>query len=154
MAARAAGSDDPHVALWRQLVCTLTTLAPHASSFRRRTAQFYVADGAYRRQVFALDDLPDGTMAVACPDVLHEAVNTGILAPKTAPGLGELYAVGGGEDSLRVEVLDGRAGGAEPQYAGMLGWNRKALRVFLPASPSSAQVAAVERLCELASLGW
>src|SRR5258708_763736 len=64
--------------LWRRLACTLMTLSPHAAKLvGRQTVQFYIADGKYRMQVFALEDLQDGNMTIYCPDVLEEAVKAG-----------------------------------------------------------------------------
>jgi hypothetical protein len=58
------------------------TLAPHAAKLvGKQTAQIYVADRKYRMQVFALEDLQDGNFTVHCPDVLDEAVGSGLLAP-------------------------------------------------------------------------
>src|SRR5579863_9909287 len=56
-----AEPDSSRVRLWRRLACALMTLAPHAAKLvGRQTIQFYVADGKYRMQVFALEDLQDG----------------------------------------------------------------------------------------------
>src|SRR4051794_32363118 len=55
--------------VWRRLACALMTLAPHAVKLvGKQTVQYYVADGKYRMQVFALEDLQDGNMTVYCPD--------------------------------------------------------------------------------------
>src|SRR5688572_13678907 len=67
--------------LWRRLASTLMTLSPHAAKLvGKQTVQYYVADGRYRMQVFALEDLQDGNMTVYCPDVLDDAVKAGLLA--------------------------------------------------------------------------
>src|ERR671912_164995 len=69
-----AEPDPGRAPLWQRLVGTLATLAPHAAKFvGKQTVQFYVADGKYRKQVFAMEDLQDGHFTIYCPDVLEEA---------------------------------------------------------------------------------
>src|SRR5690349_430839 len=68
-----AEPDPSRAQLWRRLACSLMTLAPHAAKLvGKQTLQIYVADGKYRMQVFAVEDLPDGNFAVYCPNVLEE----------------------------------------------------------------------------------
>src|SRR6476646_2618346 len=51
-----------HANLWKRLVCSLATLAPHATKVNGgRSVQFYVPDGKYKMQVFALGDSGKGT---------------------------------------------------------------------------------------------
>src|SRR5687767_13249384 len=89
-----AEPDSSRAGLWRQLVCGLMTLAPHAAKFvGKQTVQFYVADGKYRKQVFAMEDLQDGTFTLYSPDVLAEAIKLGILTPARP---GEVLAAGPG----------------------------------------------------------
>src|SRR5436190_1805553 len=81
-------------------VCALATLAPHAAKFvGRQTVQFYIADGKYRMQVFALEDLQDGNFTVYCPDVLEEAVRAGLLAHAPNAGAG-MYVIPGSNELL------------------------------------------------------
>jgi hypothetical protein len=146
-----AEPDPARAPLWRRLVCTLMTLSPHAAKFvGRQTVQFYVADGKYRKQVFAMEDLQDGHFTLYCPDVLGEAVGAGLLA--AAPGSADHnYLVLPSVDPLRVEQLDGASVNPGAHFKDMTGWNRKALRVTLPPSASSVQVEAAELLCALAA---
>ena len=68
--------------LCRCVAAALMTLAPHAAKLvGKQTVQYYVADGKYRMQVFALEDLQDGNLTAYCPDVLADAVEAGLLAP-------------------------------------------------------------------------
>jgi len=39
-------------------------------------------------------------------------------------------------------------------HKNLTGWNRKAMRMTLPAQPSQAQVSATEQLCALAAAEW
>jgi hypothetical protein len=140
--------------LWRRLACSLMTLAPHAAKLvGRQTVQFYVADGKYRKQVFALEDLQDGNMTIYCPDALTAAVEAGLLSPPPHPDGGEvqLYLIRRTGDPLRVEALHGSSLNPGAHFKDLTGWNRKALRITLPPSPSAAQVEAAELLCAIAA---
>ena len=127
------------------------TLAPHAAKLiGRQTVQFYVADGRYRMQVFALEDLQDGKFTVYCPDVLAEAAEAGLLAPPAHPD-SALHVVARSGEPLHIEQLDGNSVNPAAHFKDMMGWNRKALRITLPPTPSAAQVEATELLCALAA---
>ena len=156
-----AGPDPARAHLWRRLACTLMTLAPHAAKLvGLQTVQFYVADGKYRMQVFALEDPQDGNMMVYCPDVLEAGSKTGVLGPSArlpgqAPeGEARVYAVAGSREPIRVETLDKSSANPAPHFKDMLGWNRKALRIIVPAAATPAQVSAVEGLCALSAQKW
>src|SRR5437773_3843757 len=72
--------DHSRAHLWQRLACSLMTLAPFAAKLvGKQTLQIYIADGKYRMQVFALEDLQDGNFTVYCPDVLREAEQLGLL---------------------------------------------------------------------------
>ena len=74
--------DPTHASLWRRMVCRLATLAPHAvRALGQHTLQFFIADGKYRQQVFALDDHRDSKIVIYGPDVLELALQEGILLP-------------------------------------------------------------------------
>src|SRR5947209_11914855 len=63
LAACDAEPDPRHGILWRRLACALKTLAPHATKVNgRESVQFYVPDGKYKMQVFALHDARDGKL--------------------------------------------------------------------------------------------
>lgn len=144
-----AQGDSLRVRLWKRLACALMTLAPHAAKLvGRQMIQFYVADGKYRMQVFALEDIQDGHFTIYCPDVLQEAIQAGlILSAEEEPNVRRLGAGG----LLLVESLDKDSLNSAPHFKDMVGWNRKALRIVLPPSPSPAQVEATELICGLAA---
>jgi hypothetical protein len=153
-ALEAAQPDGGRGRLWRRLACSLMTLAPHAAKLvGRQTVQFYVADGKYRKQVFALEDLQDGNMTLYCPDALNAAIETGLLSPPPHSDGEEvqLYLVQGTGEPLQVEALDGNSLNPGAHFKDLTGWNRKALRITLPPSPSPAQVEAAELLCAIAA---
>lgn len=124
----------------------------HAAKFiGRETAQFYLSDGRYRKQVFALEDLQDGKLTVYCPDVLEQAIEARCLA-RLPHGQENLFALPPSGQPLHVEVLDGDSINPGPHFKDMTGWNRKALRVILSMTPSPEQVEATELLCALAAV--
>ena len=146
-----AASDQDRAHLWRRLACSLMTLAPFAAKLvGKQTLQVYVADGKYRMQVFALEDLQDGNFTVYCPDILDEAAQLGLLAldPLAPP---DQYRIQPCNGKLTIQRLDGKSLNPAPHYKDLTGWNRTALRVTLPPSPSPTQVEAVELLCALAA---
>jgi hypothetical protein len=146
-----AEPDPSRAPLWRRLASALMTLAPHAAKFvGKQTVQYYVADGKYRKQVFALEDLQDGNFTVYVPDVLDDAIKAGLLVrpPQAEPSL---YVIQPSGEPLRVESLDGDSLNPGAHFKDMTGWNRKALRVTLPPSPSPSQVEATETLCAIAA---
>jgi hypothetical protein len=151
VAALDAHPSAAHGALWERLACTLMTLAPHAAKLvGKQTLQIYVADGKYRMQVFALEDLQDGNFTIYCPDVLDDAIRCGLLAPASGLGAGD-FVTGGSKHPLRVDRLDGKSLNAAAHFKDLTGWNRTALRITLGPSPSAEQLEAAELICALAA---
>jgi hypothetical protein len=146
-----AEPDAARAALWQRLACSLMTLAPFAAKLiGKQTLQVYVADGKYRMQVFALEDLQDGNFTVYCPDVLDEAVKAGLLTPAANAEPHE-YVIESSGAPLRVERLDGKTLHPAPHIKDLTGWNRKALRITVPPAPTAEQVEAAELLCAIAA---
>jgi len=150
-----AEQDSPRGALWKRLACTLGTLTGKpARTTGKRAVQFYVADGQYLMQLFALEDPHDGTLVVYAPDALEAAVSAGVLrGPVSVEGDVLLYEVGGLPGmNLRVEVLSAAKTVDAPEYyRHLLGWKRRALKVTLRTTAAQAQVRACEALCRLAA---
>ena len=68
------------------------TLAPFAAKLiGKQTLQLYIADGKYRMQVFALEDLQDGVFTIYCPDAVDEAMKLGLL--REARPEGDQYVI-------------------------------------------------------------
>jgi hypothetical protein len=150
VAALEAENAADRARLWQRLACTMMTLAPHAAKvIGRQTVQFYIADGKYRMQVFALEDLQDGNLTAYCPDALDEAIAAGLLS-KPDEGEEDEYVTTAGQ-TLRVESLTGSSINPAAHYKDMVGWNRKALAITLPPSASPAQLDATELLCAIAA---
>jgi hypothetical protein len=148
-------ATDHHAVLWKRLASCLSELAPLAvHTIGCRAVQFFVADGRYRLQVFALEDARDGSVTIYSIDAVDQAVRAGALrGPVGADGEAMLYEIC--EEprcTLKVEALTAaRTTGAPDFYRHMLGWNRKAVRLTLPNSASPAQVKAAEILFALST---
>jgi hypothetical protein len=137
LAALDAQPHPAHGQLWRRLAVSLRKLAPMpVQTVGQHAVQFYIADGKYRMQVFALEDAKDGRLKIYLPDVTAEAIKAGLLtkpaaaaaAPRRASGVaagpvggasgadgtapaaadhGREYGVKGAKgESLRLESLD------------------------------------------------
>ena len=141
---------------WRRMACLLMTLAPQPGKMPAKFAsahglQFFVPDGKYRMQVFALHGMADGSIAVYAPDVRELGIREGVLV---GPAEGEnLYRLDS-KESLTLDPLDGKTANPDPIYKDMTGWNRKAMRIVIPASASEEQMEAAEQLCALAAKQW
>jgi len=164
LAACDAEGGPGHGRLWRRIAVALHKLAPYsAQTIGQHAVQFFIPDGKdgkYKMQVFALEDKRDGFLRVFLPDVLAEAVKQKILAkaPRSAgaaEGPHGYLIVGTKGEILEVESLD-NSNTADPpaHFKHMLGWNRKALRVSLPAVAANAQAAATEAMCAIAAKAW
>lgn len=150
-----AEPDPAHAALWRKLADLLASLAPLPVQAVGHTAvMFFVPDGKYRMQAFALEDQSDGRIALYLPDILAEAVRKKILKKAAEPE--EYSVVGSLRSTLHVEALDAQNTPEPPTHVkNMLGWNRKSLRITLPIiGTDRARLAAVEALCNLAGKQW
>jgi hypothetical protein len=148
--------DEPtqqHAVLWKRLACTLAALGGKwVKTTGHRAVQFFVADGNYRVQTFALEDTGDGTISVYAPDALQAARDAGIVVvPVGTPDNTLAYEVGDLPGlTVRVEVLStSKTVDAPEYYRHLLGWNRKALRIILPTNAGRAQLIACDALCGL-----
>jgi hypothetical protein len=136
---------------WRRLASLLFALAPARPRILQRATLFYIPDGKFQMQVFALDDAEDGTIAICCEDVVATAIKAGLLTRQA--GQPSRYQVMGTPHALQIEHLDSST--ESPPYCNaMTGWNRKALRMVLPVNPPTELTDAVELLCALSSLRW
>jgi len=172
-----AEPDAAHGRIWRRVAKMLRRLAPLAlQTAGQHAIQFFVADGKYRMQAFALEDQRDGKILIYLPDVLEEASKARVLraptkaassatasaAASAAGGAGGAtapapeYAVAGAAGTrLRIESLDAaNSPNPAPHYKHMLGWNRKALRITLLTTAADGELDAAEKLCALAAKRW
>ena len=148
--------DPAHADLWRRMVCRLSTLAPHAvRALGQHTLQFFIADGKYRQQVFALDDHRDSKIVVYGPDTLEMSLREGILLPPPDAAEPRAYGIGGSRLVLYLERLySTNTPNPDASFKFMLGWNRRALRTTLLSTASPQQVDAAERIWTLAAREW
>jgi hypothetical protein len=156
LAALEPSSEDEHRNLWKRLVSVLATLAPHsATTTGQQVVSFFVADGKYRMQAFALEDRRDGKLVVYAADALKDAMNAKVLrAPGKDVPDSSLHQLDH-RQTLSVEALTAQnTPNPAPYFKHMLGWNRTAVRITLPVHASKEQLAAAEDLCALAALRW
>ncbi len=140
-------------ARWKRLGHVMMSLsAPPAKLTSNHSIQFYVPDGQYRKQVYALHSSGDGTIEVYAPNVLDQVVKAGLLARVAQPD-GDAFRAGSGE-LLAIEQLDGKSPNPEFYCKAMTGWNRKAICMRLPLHASEAQTQMAEELCALAATDW
>jgi hypothetical protein len=140
---------------WKKLTCLLMALAPHPPRLDgTHTIQFFIPDGKYRKQVFALHAMEEGAIAVCFPDILKQALSSGILAKsKNAPG-SNAYSLPDSKETLNLVFKDGTESDPESYYKAMTGWNRKAICIILPARTGNTLMDAAARLCALAAKDW
>jgi len=140
LAACDAEPDPTHGKLWRRLAVSLRKLAPlPVTTVGQHAVQFFIADGKYRMQVFALEDARDGRLMIYLPDILADVQKAGAAAVA----------------ALQPEALDSaNTPNPSPHIKHMLGWNRKAVRITLPTRATSQQISATETLCAIAADRW
>ena len=140
---------------WRRIAGTLLNLAPGMVKLSGlHTMQFYIADGKYRKQVFALHALPESAIAVCIPDILEDATKLGLLACKEKGDDSNLYRIGKTDQTLTVDIVSGTTVDPQIFYKDMTGWNRRALCITLAADSTQIQIRAVEDLCKFAAVAW
>jgi hypothetical protein len=150
-----AEPEPQHAALWRRLAELLAGVAPLPVTATGHTAvMFFIPDGKYRMQVFALEDQNDGRIALYLPDILADAIKKKILKKGAEPN--EYAVVGSLRSTLRAEALDAQNTPEPPVHVkNMLGWNRKSLRVTVPVlGTDKARLGAVDALVHLAAKQW
>ena len=170
LAAIDEGPSPTHGKLWRQIAVALRRLAPHtAQTIGQHVVQFFIADGKYRKQVFALEDQRDGAIHVYLPDVLAAATKEKLIGkPMEADDLADVGEdevaptvplrypiVGKKNEALQIDALDASNTPEPPNhFKNMLGWGRKALRVTIPTAAAGNQAAAVVAMAQIAGRAW
>jgi hypothetical protein len=151
-----SGPSPAHAANYRRLLGVLASLAPApAKTHGQQAVQFYIPDGKYRMQVFALHDPREQVINLYIEDVLDAALKSSLLSgPQEIAGQENSYRIRGSIDSLRIDRLDGKSVNPQPFYKDMLGWNRRGLRIIIPVTATPQQMQAVETLCALSAKRW
>jgi hypothetical protein len=152
------GGNPGHGTVWRRLASALATLTRGpVETVGKCAVRFFVPDGIYRMQAFALEDLVDGSISVYADDVFQRAVDEGIVPASaafvTTGDQSGTFRERHPERTLLVEMLTAASTRSAPEYyRHMLGWNRRAMRVGLStATCTDADVRAVEAMCRLAA---
>jgi hypothetical protein len=151
-----AEADPKHAALWKRVAKSLATLAPHAiTTTGQQAVSFFIADGKYRMQVFALEDNRDGKVLVYAVDALDDAVKAQVLKPaaKGAPDP-SAHPISNGQVLTVESLTNENTPNPSAFYKHMLGWNRKAVRITLPHDATAQQIEAAEQLCAIAAIRW
>jgi hypothetical protein len=147
-----AEPDPSHAQLWKRLAGTLASLAPlPPQAVGQQALLYFVPDGKYRMQVFALEDKRDGLVLLYLPNLLQQAVKEKILVKD-----GDQYASPDDTSALfSVVTLDSKTANPPQHVKHMIGWNRKAIMLtFHVGLNESSQLNAAEALCTLASKQW
>jgi hypothetical protein len=147
-----ADPDSARAAVWRQLFVKLSDLVSlPVHPVGSNALQFFIPDGKYRMQVFALDDVGNGLLILYLPDVLAKAVKEKLLVKN-----GDRYSPAEApKQGLTIERMDASTSNPPDFMKHMIGWSRKAIKITLHiSSRESAQVKAAEELCELAAAEW
>lgn len=138
-------------ARWKRLAADLGKLAGHATEmYGHSGVKFYIADGKYKLQVFALEDTRQGTIVVYLPDVLQLAIGRKILSAGTPV---HHYKVRGGAGQVQLTPISSETEELTVCKA-MVGWGRRALRAEFGAQTPEEHVHAIELMCELAAQKW
>ncbi|HVT90002.1 MAG TPA: hypothetical protein VHD56_14200 [Tepidisphaeraceae bacterium] len=147
-----AEPNSNHGKLWREIAGKLASLAPLPFKMGGNAMLFYIADGKYRMQVFAIEDRYEGQIMVYLPDVLAAAIRKKVISKS-----GDKYTAGGASGpAMLIDALDA-ANTPDPaaHLKHMIGWNRKAVRVtFNTTDAQTQQIAAVAGMCDLAATQW
>ena len=150
-----AEPDRTHGNLYRHLAGLLASLAPMVPRRRGIQAiQFFIADGPYRKQVFALEDRHNGVVILYLPDVLAKAIPLNLLARN--PDNENFLIPGSPDQPISLTIIDSSQARGTPEHVEhMLGWNRKALRLVLGTGQSNpAELKLADALCRLAAEDW
>src|SRR5688500_12035509 len=116
LAACDAEPSPAHGKLWRKVAVALRKLAPlPVQTAGQHAVQFFIPDGKYRMQVFALEDGNNGQLMVYLPDVLAEAQKSGLLSKRGAKAPGEVAAADVANAS--GSVISTAGGGGAQEYA-------------------------------------
>jgi hypothetical protein len=137
-------------ATWRRLAgvgLALGSKPPKISGLN--TVQFFIADGNYRKQVFAMNLSDTGVLTVFLPNILPEAIKAKLIA--AVPKDPNAFTTGKAGERLVIDPFDRDSPNPQPYYKDMTGWNRKAIGVVLPADASESLVHTTEQLMALAA---
>jgi hypothetical protein len=154
----AEATSKRHAEVWRELATYLFKLAGHAvQTSGQQAVRFFLQDGKYRLQCFALEDQQDSFIHVYATDILAAATKKKILVldknhdEDDESDVKRYHSVKHPSVHIGIESLTASNSGNAPEhYKHMLGWNRRALRITVPESATPEQIELVQALCVLA----
>jgi len=154
----AEATSKRHAEVWRELATFLFSLAGHAvQTSGQQAVRFFLQDGKYRLQCFALEDQQDAKIHVYLTDVLAAATKKKVLVldknhdEDDESEMKRYHSVKQPAVHVGIEALTASNSGNAPEhYKHMVGWNRRALRVTVPESATREQLELVQALCLLA----
>lgn len=137
--------------LWKRLAGLISSLAPQTADMVGFAVKFYIPDGKYRQQVFALETAHKGTVAVYLPDMLNAAVARHLI---TAGPLANTYQIAGNaRGQIHLEPITANTCETVVCKA-MVGWGKRAFVTTLDEHSTPEQLQMVEELCRLAAESW
>jgi hypothetical protein len=132
-------STKVHAKLWKRLATMMMSMAPHSAKANgQQSMQFYIQDGKYRKQIFAIEDLRDGTIHAYAADAIDEAIKLGLILKPKSTDEPDQFRLPNTTEMLNVERLDGKVSNPAPFFKDMLGWNRRAIHVIIPVMADEA----------------
>lgn len=152
-AAKRLNMEPPEKAkLWQRLCATLMSLSGHSAKVNSQpSVQFFVADGKYKMQTFALqDDLP-GELTIFCKDVLQPALDKKLLQKPKAGDAPHTYKLPGSAGTLHIEALTIDGPEHPPAYKDLMSWGRKCMRVSVPINASDELIAGLEKILAISA---
>lgn len=137
---------DGYSDLWKRLAGLLSELAPQFADMVGFSVKFYIPDGKYRQQVFAIETTQKGSVAVYMPDVTNAAISRKLLSHSS---ISSSYKMSGkSESQISLEPIT--ADTCETVVCkAMVSWGKRTLVTTLDRNSTAEQVATVEKLCNL-----
>jgi len=151
--ATAMEADPARLATWKRTCARLMTLSGHSAKVNAKEfIQFYAADGKYRMQIFALQDVLPSELTIHCRDVLDTLIEKKLLLKPKAGQPENRYRVAGTEETMVVERVPAQLAEHPVAFRDLLSWNRKCMRIDLPTNASSAMLDTIDKMLELSPL--
>jgi hypothetical protein len=138
---------------WQRLAgvaAALTTRPPKFTGLN--TVQFFIADGNYRKQVYAMHLSDVGVLTLYLPNILPEAIKAKQIIPLPKDPAANAYATGKDAERVVIEPLDRDSLNPQSYFKDMTGWNRKAIGMILPADAGEGLIHTAEQLMALAAI--
>ncbi len=147
-----AAGEPAKLSLWKRTCARLMTLAGHSAKVNSKEfIQFYAADGKYRTQVFAMQEIEPGVLTIHTRDVLDALLEKKILLKSKTTDAPNHYRLPKTDDTLVVERVLAQVAEHPVAFRDLLSWNRKCMRIDIPLGASSEMLTQVDRVFELSA---